>query len=90
MYAVVVKLSLHDVEAVMEAVPKMVVGLVAASPGIVRGFFTRKDATGLGMFVYESEETARASAEQMAMASQHLPPMVSVDDIEVREVIGEV
>ena len=62
-----------------------VVPRVSQAPGFVTGYWTRKDNSGLSLIVFESEDAARAVSEQIrAMA----PDAVTVDDVEVREVVA--
>jgi hypothetical protein len=88
MYAVVVKVTVNDVAGVTEAIPRRVMPMVASNPGLVHGYFTRKDKSGLGMFVYESKDYAERAHERISTLGQHLPSMVALDDVELRHVIA--
>jgi hypothetical protein len=83
MHAVVVRVTLHDVEAATAALREQVVPRASGAPGFVAGYWTRKDDTGLGMMVFESEDAARAASEQTSSPN---PDAVTIEDVEVREV----
>ena len=87
MHAVVVKATVHDFEKGQKVLNEQVVPRVKQAPGLVAGYWTRSDNQGLSMIVFESEEAARAAAEQ---ARTNAPPseVVTLDDIEVREVVA--
>lgn len=89
MYAVVVKVTVNDFAGVTEAIPRRVMPMVASNPGLVRGYFTHKDRSGLGMFLYETKDYAERAHERISTLGQHLPSMVVLDDVQVRDVIGE-
>jgi len=54
-------------------------------PGFVAGHWTYKDGTGLAMVVFESEEAANGMSERVPSM---LPDGVTLEDIEVREVVA--
>jgi hypothetical protein len=84
MYAVVVKVRINDEEAADSALREQVVPRASQAPGFVAGYWTRKDNTGLSMVIFDSEETANGMGEQVrAMA----PEGVTVEDVEVREIV---
>ena len=58
---------------------------VSKAPGFVAGHWTIKDNTGLSMLVFESED---AATEASQMVRTILPDAVSLEDVEVREVVG--
>ena len=83
MHALVVRVTIHDLEKATAGLNEQVVPRSSQSPGFVAGYWTRKDNTGLSMSIYESEDAARAAAEQTDSPD---PDAVSIDDVEVREV----
>jgi heme-degrading monooxygenase HmoA len=87
MHAVVVRVNVHDREAAGEALRATVVPQVSSAPGFVSGYWTRKEGshTGLSMMVFESQEAAQAASEQIGSMDVEA---VTVDDVEVREVIA--
>ncbi len=83
MHAVVVRVTIRDPEASDRELRERIVPGVAAAPGFVTGYWTRKDDTGLAMVVFDSEETARQMEERVPSV---IPPSVTLDSVEVREV----
>ena len=87
MHAVVVRLSIDDVDRDDQLLEEQVVPRASGAAGFVAGYWTRSGDSGLSMVVYESEEAARAVAEQIQ--SMGLPDeAVTVDGVEVREVVA--
>ncbi|MGN6377412.1 MAG: hypothetical protein ACTHNU_00525 [Gaiellales bacterium] len=62
-----------------------VVPRVSGAPGFVAGYWTRKDDNGLSMTLWQSEDEAKSAGE---MARSIAPEGVTVDSVEVREVIA--
>ena len=85
MHAVVVKVTLHDPEAAEAMLHERVIPRVSQAPGFVVGHWTRKDNTGLSMIVFESEDAATGASE---MVRATVPDGVTLEDVEVREVVG--
>ena len=86
MHAVVVRVRVDDVEAAEAALREQVVPRVSQAPGFVAGYWTRKDNGGLSMIIFESEEAAQQASEQVRA---NVPPPVTLEDVEVREVVAE-
>ena len=86
MHAVVVKVSIGDVEHARAYLREQVVPRVSAAPGFVAGYWTWSDGgqDGLSMIVFESEEAARAGAGAIP---GHIPDSVTLESIDVREVV---
>jgi hypothetical protein len=87
MYAVLVKVSISDVENSQKELRETVVPRMSQSPGFVAGYWTRsKDGSnGRSMLVFESEEAARAAAERIGA---NVPQGVTFESAEVREVVA--
>ena len=85
MHAVVVKVTINELEAATSALQEQVVPRASQAPGFVAGYWTRKDNEGLSMIVYESEDAARAVSEQIPSG---IPEAVTLDEVEVREVVA--
>jgi heme-degrading monooxygenase HmoA len=85
MHAVVVRVTINDPEGSVNALREQVVPAVSQSPGFVTGYWTRKGNSGLSMTVFESEDAANNGADQVRSVA---PEGVTVDDVEVREVVG--
>ncbi|HEX8959504.1 MAG TPA: hypothetical protein VF770_06745 [Solirubrobacterales bacterium] len=85
MHAVVVKVTVNDPEAAESALREQVVPGVSQAPGFVAGYWTRKDNTGLSMVVFESEDAARGMGDRIG---EIVPDAVTLEDVEVREVVA--
>jgi len=89
MYAVVVRVKVKDVERAQQVLESEVVPGVSGAPGFKAGYWTRStdggETNGLSMVVFDSEENARAAADRV---SGMLPETVTLDSVEVREVVA--
>ncbi len=85
MHAVVVTVTISDHEVAESHLREQVVPGVSQAPGFIAGYWTRKDESGLGMVVFESEDAAKAMSERVPSM---VPDVVTVKDIEVREVVA--
>jgi hypothetical protein len=85
MHAVVVMVTLNDPEAATSQLHSNVVPGVKEAPGLVAGYWTRKDDTGVSMVVFESEDVAKEMSEKVPSM---VTDAVTVDNIEVREVVA--
>ena len=86
MHAVVVRVTINDMESAEKALREEVVPRVSQAPGFVTGYWTRKDNTGLSMIVFESEDAAKQASERI---QQSMPAPVTLDGIEIREVAAQ-
>jgi len=84
MHAVVVRVTIADRESSETHLREQVVPGVSQAPGFVAGYWTYKDGTGLAMVVFESEDAANGMSERVPSM---LPDGVTLEDIEVREVV---
>lgn len=85
MYAVVVRVTVNDVERGQEELISKVVPAVSQAPGFVAGYWTRSGDSGLSMVVFDSEDAARQMAERVP---QTVPEFVTFEGAEVREVVA--
>jgi hypothetical protein len=87
MHAVVVRVSISDVETAQKGLEGIVVPRVKQAPGFVAGYWTRSDdkSNGQSMMVFESEDAARAVADQL---HTDVPEGVTIEGTEVREVVA--
>ena len=85
MHAVIVRVSVDDLEEATARLREDVVPRVSQAPGFVAGYWTRKDNTGLSMIVFESEEAA-SNAEERVRAN--MPGAVTLESTEIREVVA--
>ena len=85
MHAVVVSVTISDHEVAESHLRENVVPGVSQAPGFVAGYWTRKDDSGVAMVLFESEDAAQAMSER---APSMVPDVVTLKDIEVREVVA--
>ena len=85
MHAVVVRVTINDVEGATSALREQTVPGVSQAPGFVTGYWTRKGDAGLSMVIFESEDAAKAMSERVRSLA---PDAVTVEDVEVREVVA--
>jgi hypothetical protein len=88
MHAVVVRATIGDAEIAQKGLQEQVVPRVSNAPGLVAAYWTRSDdkTNGVSMIVFESEEAARAAAEMIGNTPP--PETVTLDNVEVREVVA--
>ena len=86
MHAVVATATLHDFERARQGLEQMVPPITEV-PGFVTGYWTRSDDHGLSMIVFESEDAARQVAERIRSDGAPDPEAVTIDNVEVREVV---
>jgi len=89
MYAVVVRVTVNDVESSRKQLNEVVVLGVKQAPGFKAGFWTAPpggSGPGLSMVVFDSEENAQQAAQMVRGGP--LPDGVELVDVEVREVVA--
>jgi hypothetical protein len=88
MHAVVVRVKIGDVEVARKGLREEVLPRVSQAPGFVAGYWTASDDghDGLSMAVFESEDAARAAAEMVRTGTVR-PETVTLESVEVREVV---
>ena len=86
MHAVVVKVTINEPEAALRQLREQVVPRVSQAPGFLNGYWTRKDNTGLSMILFESEDAATRASE---MIPTTVPEYVTLEGVEVREVLAQ-
>jgi hypothetical protein len=84
-HAVVVRVTISDREVAESHLREQVVPGVSQAPGFVAGYWTRKDNSGLAMVIFESEDAANAMSERVPSM---VPDVVTLGDVEVREVVA--
>jgi len=88
-HAVVINVTISDFDRALQGLQEQVVPAVSQAPGFVAGYWTRsEDNRGTGMAVFESEDGARAVAERMESEGVPDPDAVTIESIEVREVVA--
>jgi hypothetical protein len=92
MHALVVRVTIHNVDRTREVLNSQVVPQVSSAPGFKTGYWTWStggDATtGLSMIIFDSEENARAAGDRISAIATTAPEDVTLDGIEVREVVA--
>jgi hypothetical protein len=84
-HAVVVRVTISDHEAAQSHLREQVVPGVSQAPGFVAGYWTRKNDSGVGMVIFQSEDAAQAMSERVPSMAHDV---VTIEDIEVREVVA--
>src|SRR5262249_59514204 len=86
MHAVLVRVTIDDPEQATKALRERVVPQVRQAPGLVAGYWVRLDGNqGRSIVVFDSEEAARAVADQVrAMPTE----FVTIDSVDVHEVVA--
>ena len=85
MYAVIVTVKISDPEVAEQHLREEVVPGVKQAPGLVTGYWTRKDDSGIGMVIFEDEAAAKAMSERVPTMA---PEEVTIENIDVREVVA--
>jgi heme-degrading monooxygenase HmoA len=90
MHAVVVKVNIGDPENAQQGLRDQVVPRVSQAPGFVGGYWTRSDDghNGISMIVFDSAESARRAAEMIQGPEAMRPDTVTLESVEVREVVA--
>ena len=92
MHAVVVRVTIHDRDSTGEVLRNEVVPQVSGAPGFKAGYWTWStgggDLNGLSMIIFDSEENARAAGDRVRSIASSRPDDVTLDDVEVREVVA--
>ena len=86
MHAVIVSVSISDGEAATEHLRNEIVPRVKQAPGFAAGYWVRIQGgdKGRGTMVFETEDAARAVAEQI---TQNPGEAVTLDSVDVGEVV---
>jgi hypothetical protein len=90
MHAVVARSTLHDFERAITILMEQAIPRIRQGPGFVAAQWVRLDEnTGTSMLTYETEEAARAAAEQIR-ANPPGGDAITIDNIEIGEVVERV
>lgn len=86
MYAVVVDVSISDAEQAQSALRERVVPMVSQAPGFVCGtWMAFGEGKGHSVVVFQDEDAAKTMAGQVR---SNVPPAVTIDDVQVHEVVA--
>ena len=90
MHAVLGTVTITDYDHARRLLHDDVLPTITEVPGFVSGHWLAPiDGTGMSILIFETEDEARAMAEQMPPGRQ-LNEFVTIDSVEVREVAGSV
>jgi hypothetical protein len=89
MHAVIVRVNVSDPQPATQYLRETIVPRVSQAPGFVAGYWVRLEGgdEGNSVIVFESEDAARAAAEQLR-ASVDDNPGVTVDKVMIGEVVA--
>jgi len=89
MHAVVVNVTINDPEAAEAMLREHIVPRVKEAPGLVHAYWARsEEGRGGSMIVFESEDAARAVAEEIKNGQAAQSDAVTMESVEVREVVA--
>jgi hypothetical protein len=92
MHALVVRVTIHNADRTREVLNSQVVPQVSGAPGFKTGYWTWTtggvEPNGLSMIIFDSEENARAAGERISAIAADAPDDVTLDGVEVREVVA--
>jgi hypothetical protein len=90
MHAVVARSTIHDFDAARTYLTEQGIARVRQAPGFVGAQWVRLDeSTGTSMLTFESEDDARAAAEQLR-ANPPGGDAITIDSIEIGEVVERI
>ena len=92
MHALVVRVTIHNLDRTREVLNSQVVPGVSGAPGFKTGYWTWSTGgggqNGLSMIIFDSEENARAAGDRISAIAAERPDDVTLDGVEVREVVA--
>ena len=92
MHALVVRVTIHNADDTREVLNNQVVPQASGAPGFKTGYWTWAEGgeglNGLSMIVFDSEENASAAGDRIRAAAASNPDAVTLDGLEVREVVA--
>jgi len=88
-HAVVVTVTINDFDRGIEMLKDRIVPAVSQAPGFVAGYWTRsEDNRGMSLIAVESEDAARKIAEMIQSQEGPQGDAVTLEGVEVREVVA--
>ncbi len=92
MHALVTRVTIHKPDDTREMLNTQVVPQVSGAPGFKTGYWTWQTdgggVNGLAMMIFDSEENARAAGDRLRAVAADSSDDVTVDSVEVREVVA--
>lgn len=92
MHALVSHVTIHNADRTRDVLNSQVVPGVSGSPGFKTGYWTWStgsgELNGLAMMIFDSEENARAAGDRISAAAAAATDDVTLDSVEVRDVVA--
>jgi hypothetical protein len=92
MHALVTRVTIHNADNTRAALDNQVVPGVSGAPGFKTGYWTwsseGEGLNGLAMMIFDSEEQARAAGDRISAVAANAADDVTLDSVEVREVVA--
>jgi hypothetical protein len=92
MYALVVRVTIHNADRTREVLNSQVVPQASGAPGFKAGYWTWPtggvELNGLSMIIFDSEDQARAAGDRVSAIATENRDDVTLDGVEVREVVA--
>ena len=92
MHALVVRATIHDADRTREVLKSQVLPQASGAPGFKAGYWTWPTGEGelnvLAMIIFDSEENARAAGDRVSAVAAGAGDDVTLDGVEVREVVA--
>ena len=92
MHALVIRVTIHNADRTREVLKSQVVPGVSGAPGFKTGYWTWSTGggalNGLSMIIFDSEESARVAGDRVKAIATDAPDDVTLDSVEVREVVA--
>jgi hypothetical protein len=92
MHALVTRVTIHNADQTRDVLTSQVVPQVSGAPGFKTGYWTWNtgagELNGLAMMIFDSEENARAAGDRVSAVAADAPDDVTLDGVEVREVVA--
>jgi hypothetical protein len=92
MHALIVRVTIHNADRTREVLNNQVVPQVSGAPGFKTGYWTWStgggELNGLSMIIFDSEENAGAAGDRIRAVAADAQGDVTLDGVEVREVVA--
>jgi hypothetical protein len=92
MHALVVRVTIHNADRTREVLNSRVVPQVSSASGFKTGYWTWStgggELNGLSLIIFDSEENARAAGDRVSAIAAEASDDVTLDGVEVREVVA--
>jgi hypothetical protein len=89
MHLVVVKVNVHNADAVVNALQNELAPMISQLPGFVAGYWTVDDPSAMGVVVFDSEDAANVFRDAVEVRRERMPQeVVTLDSVEVRTVVA--